>query len=224
MMMEMFDRNWDAYVLHEADPRAFENFHLRPDATLQSLWRQAGHHTLVIKALLDAHRLPHLLNLFPNSRAVWAYRDPWATVRSNRRKWPDGRNQLEAVVADPTTGGYRGLGMSCETLEILRDVYRPDCNATEAMALFWWYRHRLYFSQNLVNDERVFLINYERLAANPDRVGSSLCNALGLRYAAPMVRHITNPDVPDSPGEPVSEDIRTLCREIWQSLEQYADF
>lgn len=224
MIMEMFDRSRDAYVLHEADPRAFENFHLRPNATLESVWRHAGHDTLVIKALLDAHRLPDLLALLPNSRLIWAYRDPWATVRSNRRKWPNGRNQLEAVVDDPESAGYRGRGMAPETLEILRQVYRPDCNATEAMALFWWYRHRLFFTQGLVDDDRVILLNYERLASDPERVGSQLCRTIGLSYAPRMIRHISDPSASEQPSEPVANDIRQLCQEMWQSLDAKADF
>ena len=224
MIMEMFDRSWDAYVLHEADPRAFENFHLRSDASLISLWRHGGHDTLVIKALLDGHRLPDLLDRFPNSRVIWAYRDPWATVKSNRRKWPNGRNQLEAVIDDPESAGYRGRGMTPETLGILRRVYRPDCSAAEAMALFWWYRHRLFFTQALASDDRAILVNYERLARDPERVGSQLCHAIGLEFSPEMIGHISAPSAPEQPSEPISDEVRQLCLEMWQSLDANAHF
>jgi len=219
MLIGMLERGWHTRVYRESDPRAFDGFELRELETIRRLHDWAGARVFVIKALLDAHRVRDLMDSFAPAAATWSYRHYSDMINSNIRRWPGGRNRLEDVVRNPESAGYRGRGMSQETLKTLRDVYREKLSNEAAIALFWWYRHQLFFDQAFDRDERCVLVNYESMVSNPKALGEEICGRLEVSFSPAMIAHVHPRSVKKHDPPDLPDDIKAMCEEMLQRLD-----
>jgi hypothetical protein len=210
LLLELLELSPEARVFHEGSRVAFENFMMRDVETIRRLYEKSPATLIALKALHEAHKLPSLLEAAPSAKAIWIYRHYDAVVRSTVRTWPGGRNQIDDVVRDPATGGWRGLGMSASTLATLRRHYRPDIDDYTAQALFWWWRNELVFDLGLAHDARVFILRYESLLRDPPQKIAELCRFAGLEpeRTMPSIIRGERAAIPELPIEP---SVRALC-------------
>jgi hypothetical protein len=224
MMMEVLERSWETDVFNEADPRAFDDYMMRDEATIRELADRSAAPVVVVKALNEAHDLLHLMDVFAPAKAIWMYRSYPDVVNSSLHHWPprgDGRrNKIDAIVMDRTAGEWRGLGMTDETHRMLCEHYRPGLDDASAEGLFWVYRNQLFFDQGLRRDPRVLLVSYEHLVSDEGDYGASLCAFLGISFTRAMRRVPFGESVRKREAPPIDAGIRALCERMQQSLEQ----
>lgn len=123
---------------------------------------------IVAKPLVESQNTDRLLDTFPDSRALWMYRDYRAVARSNVAYFPVGTSHTDLVpiVADDPSN-WRAERLGAGARDLLQRLYRPDLSALDAAALFWYARNSLLFENGLSADTRVRACRYEDLLGDP---------------------------------------------------------
>ena len=229
MVMDILEQSWQTEVFHEFDPRAFDNYMMRPPAVIGRLIDAAPAPWVIVKALHEGHDLAGLLDRFRPAKAIWMFRGFDDMINSNMANWPGGRNQIEAIVAardsardsDPGRArpDWRGRGMTEATLATVRAHYHPAINDASALGLFWFYRNQLFFDQGFEADRRVLLMRYESLVEAPALEVDTVARFLGLRPTGPMRRLVVPGSVAKRPAPEIEPAVRRLCREMLARLD-----
>ena len=183
LVMDVLERSWATAVFHERDPRAFQDYVMRPLSVIRALHRRSRAELFVVKALLESHRTGELLAAFEGARGLWLVRDHRDMVNSHLVSWPGYREDLDRILDDPASAGFRGLGMTPETRRVLAEHYDPADSVASHVALFWWLRNRLLFDQALERDPRMLVLSYEALVSEPAETVAALCAHAGLAYS-----------------------------------------
>lgn len=220
MVIDVFEWSGQTKVFREADPNANDNFQLRDDMVIQDLVLETPAQFVMVKALLDGHRVGQLMQLFPDSRAVWMYRHYDDCVNSILVRWPGHRNGIDEIVREgPQAAGWRGGRMSDETLGMLCRQYKPAWNDATANAWFWYLRHQLFFDQGFDTDPRAMLVRYESLVVDPLRVIRPIADLVGVTLtpvmaSVPHARSVRKQAAPE-----IEPEVRALCDDMLARLD-----
>ena len=223
MLMDALERHWKTDVYHEYDSRAFDQYYMRDLATIEALHARSKARFFVIKALLEAHRLREIGDHFPGSKLVWMFRNYADMINSHMVSWPGFRERIDEIVVDPASAGFRGLGMSAQSLEFIRAHYRPDLNDASALALFWIYRNQLFFDQSLEEDPDSLVLRYEDIVTRPAPTLSKACERLGLPYSPGIHRHIHAKSISKRASPDIEAAIEGRCEAMLERLEAAAE-
>ena len=98
MVTAVFEWSSLTKVFREADKSAKNNFQLRDDDVIQDLVLGSPAYFVMVKALLDGHRVGQLMRLLPDSCAVRMYRHYDDCVNSILVRWPGHRNGTNEIV------------------------------------------------------------------------------------------------------------------------------
>nr|MCU0843190.1 sulfotransferase [Thiobacillaceae bacterium] len=191
MLIETLE--WSPYtdVYHETDPRAFDNYEMRPLSVIQELARRSSAPFFVIKSLCELDLLRQLLEECAPAKVVWIVRHYHDSTNSAIRSFGNFVPQLKRLSKNKDSDGWRGRGMSDASQDLIRRLAHPDMGEASAAALTWYYRNVLFFEQGLDRDPRVALIAYEDLVHDPTPRLAALCDFLGVPGFSPwMTRFI----------------------------------
>ena len=208
-------------VYNEGNPKAFEDYRLRPLAVIDALIEQSQANFVLMKPLCDSHRTPVLLDHFgPKARAIWAYRNVDDRVRSATAKFGD--SNLRALRNFAAGGGldhWQVQGLSPENADFIRSFDFTAMSAESAAALFWYVRNALYFDLGLDRRHDTILISYDELLAEPEKIARALCAFLDLDYRKEIIAQIDADRRPRKPPLPIDERIRERCVAMQQRLD-----
>lgn len=215
MLMETLEWERHTDVYHETDPRAFDNYEMRPREVIHTLARNSPAPYFVIKSLCELDQIKSLLDEFAPSKALWIVRSYEDTVNSAIRSFGNFSGQLHRLARDKSAAGWRGRGMSDETQEILRRCDHPDINEPSAAALMWYYRNILFFEQGLERDPRVKLMFYEDLVSAPQPALRGVFDFLAMPDWSPWVsRYIHAASIRKSPQADIAPEVRRVCNDL----------
>ena len=218
LVMDVLERSWQTAVFHERDARAFDDYAMRPLPVIRALYERSRAPAFVLKALLESHRAKDLLDAFEGARGLWLVRDHRDMVNSHLVSWPGYREDLDKILADPASAGFRGLGLTAESREVLAAHYRPEDTVASHVALFWWLRNRLLFDQGLERDERLLVVGYEALVGDPAATVREICAHVGLTYSPRLHAMIHARSVGKRAAPEIADDIAALCAALQQRL------
>lgn len=218
LVMNVLERSWATAVYHERDPRAFADYVMRPLEVIRELHGRSRAELFVVKALLESHRTLELLDAFSGARALWLVRDYRDMVNSHLVSWPGYGEDLDKILEDPASAGFRGLGMTGETRRVLADHYDPAASVASHVALFWWLRNRLLFDQGLARDERMLVLGYEALVSQPAKTVAAICAHAGLTYEARLHAMIHARSIKKRAAPAISEPVAALCEAMQAQL------
>lgn len=125
------------------------------------------HKNIVIKPIVESQRALDILNFFPESKAIWIYRNPKSVAVSMTNKWGKqiGHNELKTAIS----GGK--LDWRSQNLHELEKIYlramAANCTNTDAAGMFWYSRNSHFFRQSLKDNQRVKLLEYDTLVKTP---------------------------------------------------------
>jgi len=219
MIMNVIDRHPDTYVFKESDPRAFDDFMMRAITHIENLVEKAITPVVVVKALHEAHDLYWMLDHFKSSKLVWMYRDYVDVINSNQRRFNDTRNYIDQIVKDPRRGFWRGLGMTPETLGIVRAHYTEDMDNSSAQALFWYYRNQLFFDQKFDADDRVLLVKYESFVTEPLQYLDNIVRFLELEADPKLIKTVHQASIRKNEPPAIPANIAALCDGMRERLD-----
>ena len=223
--IEVMERTPYIQTYPEGHSRAFNGVLLKDLGSLMGLLRQSPFPIIAFKPICESHRALELLEDFPDSKALWIFRDYQAAVHSAAEKWGHGRNNLTALASGMWNGDdWRAGGMTPEKLELVRDHYHEDMSTHAAHALMWYLRNLLFFDLGLHQDPRVLLIKYEDLVTTPDQHFERVFRFLSCPFEARFVAGVYSTSARKKRVLEMPDTIESLCVEVSQRLEQsYAD-
>lgn len=211
MMMDVLDRSLDTDVIYESDRRAYRDFELRAPGDLEPVVSASPGDSVVFKALCELQDLRSLLDRFPFARAVWMLRDYHDVVNSHLALWTGMPDSIGKIVKDRDEAGWRGRGMSDRTHRIVRRVYHPGISNASACALFWYFRNRTFFEQDLERDPRVMPVRYENLVSRPEAEFGRLFDFLDLPYSPRLSKGVFRTSISKRPAPEIEASVRVLC-------------
>lgn len=182
---------------------------------------------VVAKPLVESHRIRDLLDLIPNSRAIWIYRHPLDVVSSSLKRFGDsnGVNDIQPILDN--TSDWRSAGCSNETRNLIHRLYAPESETSraDAAALFWISRNQLFFDQNLQSDDRVIVIRYERFVQQPETGVKHLYQFLKLKSPVNAVSdNVSSSSVGKGSLTQLSPQIEEACMQQLAVLDAMASF
>ncbi len=219
MIMDVIERHPDSYVFKESDKRAYDDFEMRAIEYIRQLIDGVIPSFVLIKALQEAHDLYWMLDFFEGSKVIWMYRDYRDVVNSNMQRFKSKRNYIDEIVKDPRRGFWRGLGMTSETLSIVRQHYSDDLDDFSAQALFWYYRNQLFFDQHFDTDERSLLIKYEPFVKNAQKYVDFISEFVGLEPKQDIAKKVHSSSIRKSTSPNIRSDIALLCDQMQNRLD-----
>jgi Sulfotransferase domain len=224
LLTQLFDASWATKVFGEfselssADTRLGIRLNSLDDVA--AVFGRARAPVIVLKPLVETQRVASLLAHFRASRAIFVYRDYRDVVLSNLKKFgsDNGLRNLEPIVRGDASN-WRSEKVSDQVRDVVRRFYSTGMTQSDAAALFWYARNRLYFDLSLDHRHDVFLCRYEDLVSKPGRMMADLYRFLG--WTGDVGR--LPPDVHQnsiSRGRDVelSPEILELCQQLLDSL------
>ena len=220
MLMEALDRNTQTVVFHETNHRLYKDYAIRNLNEIEDLRRKFKKGLITIKCLMESPLLTQLLNQYPSSVGLWPYRHYAPMVRSNLANWVGGRNRIDDIVKDRTAGDWRMRGISDETYTEVCHLYQEGMNDASAIALFWYYRNKVFFDLGADHDNRIQLVNYDQILQKPQETLERVCRFLKLEYHPYMSKGIKPQIHKDRPTPEIMDSIRERCDALYERLNR----
>lgn len=223
MLADAFERSRSTWVYQEYERRAFDNFRLRDAATVRRLVDRSPAAVTVLKPICDSHLVDRLLAEHRAARAVWIYRHHADVARSAVAKWGSHQADVVTAIADGRGSevGWRAERLSAETIAMLQNLDPANSSdRTHAGALlFWAMRNRFFFELGLEGDDRIKLVSYDRLVADPAAVLPEVFEAAGCGWDASTFAEIEPRPRSATPIAGIASDIVRTCDELLGRLD-----
>ncbi len=219
MVMDVLERSLETEVFHERDPRAFDNYEMRPLGVIAGLRERSRARVVVVKALCELDHLTFLMDRLAPARAVWVVREWRDSVRSQLRSFPRHPGWIRRTLEDPAEGGWIGRGLvGGGLLERARRLAPRDMDDVTAAALFWWFRNMLLFEQGLDRDPRVQVLRYEDLVREPERAFAALFRHAGLRFEPSWASDVSPRSVGRGAGLEAAPAVARACDALLERI------
>jgi len=223
MIMDILERSFETEVYHEYDPRAFDNYGMRPPDVIRSLYDSSYAKCVVIKSLCELQHLRALIGEFAPARVIWVVRKYPDVVNSMLASFRNQAQQVLKIVENRGNAGWwLGEGISESTYDVISRLAHPGMNDATGAALQWYLRNILFFEQELQKDHRVILIRYERLVTQPQKEFERLFHFMALEYTPEITRKIFATSIGKRQPPPIEEPVRLLCEQLTQRFDQIA--
>ena len=142
---------------------------LRPLDEVARALADGGAPIAVIKPLVESQHALKMLEIFPNCRALWLYRDVRPVALSNVKKFPDyNAAKLLNLLSSARDTHWVNEGLSAEVQDTLRTYDPTSLSQFERIALVWYARNQLFFDLGLDQRPEVVLVRYEELIRYPE--------------------------------------------------------
>jgi len=216
LLMEVLERCNETDVYHETDPRAFERYQLRDEATLHRLVACSPAPLVVIKCLMESQRLKHLLEVFGPAQAIWVFRGYRDAVNSMVKSFSNQARQVLRVAQGQQE--WWSEHMVPETLAIVREAAAKPLDDVSAAALQWYFRNRIYFDQRLADDQRIMLLKYEGLVLEPAATLERISTFAGIKCGPRAMRIISANPIGKRTPPAIRPDVAELCEALQARL------
>lgn len=183
---------------------------------------------VLLKPLHDSQRIPEFLDAFPGAPAIFSYRHFDGAIHSHlsyylspssRRYGTLGHDPFEYVrgILPDSPPTWKNENQSAEVSALLRELWPLAKTHADAYALYWLSRNRHYFDRPGVED-RVALVGYDRLLAEPAETLRRLSRHLGRRIPPRNALILTAPKSKDAPPNELNPEIRRHCEALLERL------
>ncbi|MFS4448780.1 sulfotransferase family protein [Maribacter sp. 2307UL18-2] len=177
--------------------------------------------TIVAKPLVDSQNIVNLLNHFENSKAIWMFRHYKDVASSDLKKFgpENGIDNLRKLLHEKNDI-WRSEGISEDTLNLIKKLFKDDMSPYDAGALFWYSRNVLFFELDLANNERVIMCKYEDLVSAPQRTISDIYKFLAIDFPKKKIASdVHQGSVRKGKSLDLSPEIEELCENLLNRLQ-----
>jgi hypothetical protein len=230
MLLNVLAKSAECQVYHEGkNSPAYDDCRLRSSTTVKHLIQKSSKPTVVFKPVLDSQHTDRLLDLYPNAKAIWMYRDYRDVVNSSVKKWQRDHKYIVCGIAgirrDPEhhQDAIRER-MSERTVNLVKKLCNPGMSPEDGAALLWYVRNLIYFDLALEKDPRVLLVRYEDLVTKPQEYFSRIFDFIGCGFDQRYVGGIFDTSVKRNAASAINEGIELHCREMVQRLDHQYSF
>jgi hypothetical protein len=211
-------------VYGEHHKEAFtEGVRIRPEAVIRSLIHDSPEPIVVFKPLNDTQYADNLLNIQPNTKAIWMYRHFHDVVNLLVEKWGDAQVEAVRQIADGTYSGpgSEALGerVSQEDLALTRRLNERGLTPVDAAAFIWYLRNIIYYDLNLDTEPAVLLSKYEDTVTDPERYVRRLFDFIGGAFSSRYVAEVSPASINKCAPPTLDAEITRLCSELLDRID-----
>ena len=226
VMSRVFFRDFDATIFREKSilTGGDEGLRYLPFEDVNNLMGQQKAPLVVFKMLVESQRALDFLDSVHGARVLWLFRDYRDVASSNLVKFGKGNgiDDLRPIV-NGEKNNWRSEGCSETTRDIIREHFSESMKLSDAAALFWYARNRLYFEQDLFRNDRAMLVEYEQFVRNPAETMQRIYTFCDRPYPGDfLVEEVRTGSVSKGKSIDLSAEIDELCGDMLSRLQQTA--
>ncbi|MFQ5462385.1 MAG: sulfotransferase [Phycisphaerae bacterium] len=220
MLMDVLGRCPYVEAFNETDPEAFDHYRLKPPASLVALVERSFARVALFKPICDSQKARVLLDVFPDGKVVWIYRDYRDVVNSALRQFQDHTKYLHYVLHEPDVAGWRLENVSDKSLDLVRQFHARGIDDASARALIWVLRNEQFFQNELDSDDRAMLVRYESLVQDPATEFEALFRFLDLPFDPSCVLRVSPHSINKHASPDIHPEIAALCADMTARLDR----
>jgi hypothetical protein len=225
MMTRIFEKDWNSKVytaFSKLSSRDSQNIRLDPLPEVAKAISRDRAPLIVMKPLVESQNVLHMLGFFSDSRALWMFRNFRDVASSNIVKFgqENGIDDLRPIYLGDKSN-WRSDNVSDSTRDKVRKYFSEKMDPYDAAALFWYTRNVVFFEQELDKNDKVILCKYEDLVKEPSRTMRYIYNQIGVKFPGErIVGQVHMQSIGKGKSVLLSEEIKELCKELYDRLEQ----
>jgi hypothetical protein len=221
LMNRIFTRDFNVSVYRESsqlsskkDP---EKLRLNSYQNIEKKIKKNKAKYIIVKPLVETQNILQLLDYFPNSKALWMYRNYKDFIQSSIKRFDlnVGFNALNAIInKDPND--WRSENVSDYVYSVVTRYFKEEMSRYDASALFWFARNQIFYDLNLNTNPNVSMTRYEDLVKYPNEVVREIYNFMGVKYVAveKLVQEINPHALEKGSAVKLTPEIEELCEEL----------
>jgi Sulfotransferase domain len=222
MTGQVFGRHPGIEEFPENDEEAFDYYRLRQPPQIRDLVKRSHADVVICKPICDSQHARRLLDLFPQSVALWIYRDWKDVVNSSLRNFANyHRAYLKVMLEEPLRANWSIENVPDEHWKWVQEVYGRGSDEATCRSLIWYLRNDLFFQQNLETDPRVMLVQYDEMVTRPKDSFERMFRFVGVGPSDYATSIVHSSSVRKSQAPPVDADIAALCDSTQSRLDTY---
>ena len=225
MLSRIFERDLQTKTYRESSSLSSQDkkykIRLNPADKLATQLENVKPRFVILKPLVESQNANTLLTRLPNSKAVWIYRNFYDVISSNLRKFgaDNGIHDLRPIV-ERQRNNWRAEYVPEDVFAIVQRYFSSRMSQSDAAALFWYVRNRLYFDRQLDEDSRVMLCKYEDLVVQPTVIVRRIYDFAGQRFPGPhILGHAHSRSVGKGGGVCLSPAILGIVTKLQERLD-----
>lgn len=223
LVTRRLSRSWEVELINEDDPRAFDDWRLRDESTIERLVAASPARVALFKPILDTPRSPGLLARFEDARVIFAFRHYQDVINSSITHF--GEANWSARVrgwVERDFDEFEPDDIPQATRERVLARWDTGLDAPSAIALYWLFYNGLYFDQGLVTDPRVLPLHYESTVREPERAFRALCTFLGIGYRPQLAEDVYTSSIGRGRPSALDPAVESDCQALWHELTTHA--
>jgi hypothetical protein len=227
MVARALEANPEFEVRNENDGGAFDRFRLRPIPQVRELVGRSRQRFLVLKPLIDSHRVDELLDTLNTSspgRALWTYRPVDGRVRSALSKFGDQNLLVVRAIAEGRGGDlWQAQRLSAGSRKLIEGLDPAGLTKETASAAIWYIRNALFFELGLESRDDCLLVSYDRMLDDAEGEVRRICAFLDTEFQPAMTEGIARRGA-NAPAElAIDPAVRQMCSDLERRLENAID-
>jgi hypothetical protein len=223
MFIWQLEKSWQIELYNEDHPAAFDVYRLRDYDVIEGLVEKSQAPFTLLKPILDTVQTMRLLNHFPGSKAIFAFRHYTDVINSSLKRFGtyNRLNHVKGWMAEDFA--EFDVAPPPETSKLMvRALWQDDLSPEEGAALYWLFYNRLYYDLGLEEDERVYLVRYESLVTEPRKQFEQVIRFLGAEFEEQMVEGVHAKSINKNDSPPLRPAILAACEEMYEQMTQDA--
>jgi len=220
MLMDVLGRCPQVETFNETDPEAFDHYRLKSLPALVDLIERSFARLVLFKPICDSQKARKLLDVFPDGKVVWIYRDFSDVVNSALRQFQDHTKYLHYMLFEPEVAGWRLENVSAASLELVRRHHARGIDNASARALIWVLRNEQFFQNELDGDDRARLVRYESLVQDPATEFEALFRFLDLPYRPSYALRVSPHSIKKHASPTIQPEIAARCADMAARLNR----
>lgn len=225
LMTRIFERDLNARVYPEhsvlSNQDKLDGLRLNPLPQVQQRIHASRFPLVVVKPLVETQNARQLLDFFPQSKALWMYRDYSDVALSNIRRFGlnNGIKNLRYIVQQQEEN-WRVQGLAPEYRALVNEMFSEEMNPYDAAALFWIVRNSFFFTLDLASHPAVMMLRYRDLVTQPLPQMTAVYEFVQRPFpGSRLIQEVHQTSVGKGQRITLSPTVQTLCDEMLARLD-----
>jgi hypothetical protein len=219
MLVHQLNKSFWVELYNEDNPDAFEKWRLRDLSIIDDLIERSYAAVILFKPILNTHQTHLLMARYPDAKFIFTFRHFNDVVNSSLKRF--GRmnriGHVNSWVSDDFNE-FKAAPPPDRIKYLVRELWKPGLKPEDGGAMYWLFYNQLYYDLELDQSDRVMLIRYESVVAEPVRYFQALSNFLGLAYDSDLAEGVFASSVRRESAPQIDPEIRRTCDALWERL------